>query len=141
MRPKQLSLIALLPFVFIGLPALAEEPAVDAVEQAVLDRLVGTWRTEYNLPKAEWTPEEKSATADLVYSRVLGGKFVQEQGVHSNNTTGMAMYTYDSTRKHYKMWWFSSEGHSSEAMGIWDAEKNTLTWRYSDDQFTTKSRL
>ena len=43
-----------------------------------LDSFLRTWRTEYTMSKAEWTPVEKTGTADLTYRRILGGQFVHE---------------------------------------------------------------
>jgi hypothetical protein len=110
-------------------------------EQKALDKFLGTWRTSYKVPKAEWTPEERHGTAELTYSRVLGGSFVQEKGEHSDKSSSILMYTYDTERKCYRGWWFSSTGQTAESTGKWDAEAKTFTWTSSGTQpFTTTSR-
>src|SRR3954468_18049159 len=84
--------------------------ADDPPEQKVLDRWVGTWKNAYKVPKAQWTPEERTGTAELTTSRVLGGKFVQEKSEHSDKTSGVLMLTYDEQTKCYHSWWFFSMG-------------------------------
>ena len=93
-----------------------------------MDRFVGAWRTEYRVPRAEWTPVEKTGAASLTYRRVLGGEFVREQGEHTDETTALRLYTYDTHQKCYRTWWFSSTGQASEATGQWDADTKTLAW-------------
>ena len=136
-------LVALLPFVCLTPPVQAADPAPSSPEQEVLDKFTGTWRTEYQLPRAEWTPVEKAGAANLTYRRVLGGEFVQEQSEHADGTTGLVMYTYDAGRKCYRIWWFSSTGQTSEATGQWDAGTATFTWTLAaraEQEFTTVAR-
>ena len=107
-----------------------DKPAVRSAEQKVLDGFIGTWRSEQKVVKPARTPKKKTIAADLTYSRVLGGKFVQERGRgrDPDKTEVLAMYTYDTRRKSYRLWWFSSAGQTVEATGRWDAETKTLTW-------------
>lgn len=123
-------LITLLPFLCIALTLHAADP-ISSPDKEVLDRFVGTWRTEYKLRQTEWTPVAKTGAADLKYNRTLGGQFVQEQGKHDDESTQLLMYTYDKEKNRYRMWWFSSTGQSSEATGEWDAKTKTLAWIYS----------
>jgi len=120
--------------------AYRKQPALPTGDgQLVLDRFIGTWRTDYRSPKAEWTPVEKTGSAALTYSRVLGGQFVQEQGTHADDRTALLMYTYDAREECYRLWWFSSTGQSSLAKGVWDSDTNTLTWTYrasAEQEFT-----
>ena len=123
----------------------AAKPADRSAEQKVLDRFIGTWRSKHKLLKAKWTPVETAAEADLTYSRVLGGKFVEERGKgkDTNKTQGRVMYTYDTQRKSYRLWRFSSTGQASEAAGRWDADTRTLTWTLvatPGQEFTTIAR-
>lgn len=105
----------------------ADDPTISP-EQMVLDRFLGTWQTEYRLPKGEWTPVEKTGSADLIYRRVLGGQFIQEDGTHMDESTALRMLTYDAQRAEYRTWFFSSRGQANEAKGQWDAKSMTLTW-------------
>ena len=132
-------LLLVLPILLVGATPKDATPTIKSPGAEALNRFIGTWQTEYKLEKATWTPEEKNLTADLVYTRILGGKFIQEKSVQSDKTEGMVMYTYDLTKKHYRMWHFSSQGHTSESVGHWEEENNTITWYNSDDQFKTRS--
>ena len=127
----------------ISLTSLHSEPAappIDSPEQKVLDKWVGSWRTTYKLPKSEWTPEEKTGTAVLTTSRVIGGRFVQEKSEHSDKTSGSLIFTYDAQRKAYRGWWFSSAGYTSESSGDWDAVTKTMTWTSRQDGNTTTTK-
>lgn len=108
----------------------------------VLDRFLGSWRTDYTLPKAEWTPVELSGSADLMFRRVLGGRFIQEQATHADGKEGSVMYTYEEAQNRYRAWWFSSTGDTSESSGEWDGDSKTLTWtavQGAEAGFTTTS--
>lgn len=108
------------------------DPPETSSEHDVLDRFLGSWRTKYKLPKAELNPQEATGAADLTYSRILGGQFVQEQGEHSDKTTTLQLFTYDVPQKCYRSWRFTSLGQKLEATGKWDAEAKTLTWTSVD---------
>jgi hypothetical protein len=116
------------------------DPPLDSPEQRVLDKWVGKWRTTYKLPKAEWTPQEKTGTAELTTSRVIGGRFVQEKSEHSDRTSGSLIYTYDAQKKCYRAWWFSSAGHTNESTGEWDTGTKTMIWTSKQDGITTTTK-
>jgi Protein of unknown function (DUF1579) len=132
-----------MPLVVVAVLAAASatrsaDPPAATPEQKVLDKWLGSWRTSYKLPKAEWTPEEKKGTAELTDSRVVGGQFVQEKGEHSDKTSSILMLTYDAEKKCYRSWWFSSTGQTAEATGKWDADTKTMTWSsVGEPAFTT----
>jgi hypothetical protein len=122
------SFLLLLALLVTGPAARSDDPPLDSPEQKTLDRWLGTWRATYKTPKAEWTPEEKAGTAELVTSRVVGGRFVQEKSEHSDKSSGSLILTYDAQRGCYRGWWFSSAGHTSESTGRWDERAKTMTW-------------
>jgi hypothetical protein len=124
-------------------PAYSQDPPLDSPEQKVLDKWVGQWKTTYTVPKAEWTPEERTGSAELTVSRVLGGRFIQEEGRHADGSSGRLMMTYDGVRMGYRSWWFSSQGFTSESKGVWDAKTSTMIWTNEQDGFVTtvKSRF
>lgn len=126
--PIRLSVVGLLAVLCFSLPLPAADAQRASPEQNVLNRFLGTWRTEYTLQKAEWTPVEKTGAADLTYSRVLGDQFVQEDGKDADESTALRMLTYDAEKKDYRTWFFSSSGQANEAKGQWDPKTNTLTW-------------
>ena len=112
---------------------VSAEPAIDSPEQKVLDKWVGRWQTTYKLPKAEWTPEERTGTAALTTTRVVGGRFVQEKSEHSDKTSGSTIITYDAQKNSYRGWWFSSQGYTSESSGDWEADTSRMTWTSIQD--------
>lgn len=97
-------------------------------ELKVLDRFLGTWTTEYRMPKSEWTPEEKRGSAELVYTRELDGQFIRERGTHSDQTTATLLLTFDADKQNYRGWWFNSLGQTNESTGRWDEKSSTLFW-------------
>ena len=113
----------------------SDAPAVTP-EQKVLDRFVGSWRCSF-VRRAEGNPEEYKGTIDITCSRVLGGQFVQVKTELSDNTSGLAMFTYDPQKKCYRSWWFGSNGQAVENTGAWDAESKTLRWSFVGEAGTT----
>jgi hypothetical protein len=106
---------------------------LDSPEQKVLDKWLGTWRTTYTIPQTAWNPEERTLSADLVTSRVVGGRFTQEKSEHSDGSSGSLIATYDGRQRTYRSWWFSSQGYTSESTGTWDAKTSTMTWTSKQD--------
>ena len=115
-----------------------------SAELKVLDRFLGTWRSEYRLPKAEWTPEEKTGSADLVYTQELGGHVIRERAVHADQTTSTLLLIDDAEQRKYRSWWFNSPGLTTESSGRWDESTKTLSWTTiepSDFKGTTQQRF
>ncbi len=108
-----------------------KEPERSA-ELKQLDRFLGTWKTEYRLPKAEWTPEEKSGSATMVFTRELGGQMVRERTKHADGTENTFLMLFDSDRKQYRAWWFSSTGQFNNSTGSWDEVAKAFTWKLTD---------
>jgi hypothetical protein len=112
----------------IASTARSADPPLNGAEQKVLDKEVGKWRNSYKCLRAEWTPQETTGTDEVTAIRVLGGRFVQEISEHSDKTSSMRILTYDSQKKCYRGWWFSSGGQTTEHTGKWDNESKTMTW-------------
>lgn len=141
MRTMCLRALCLVAVLVLASPALADDAAIDSPEQKVLDQWLGHWHTSYRILKAEWTPEEKTGTAELVTMRVVGGRFVQEKSEHSDKTSGSLIFTFDDQKKCYRVWWFSSTGQTSESTGRWDAGTRTMTWTsVGETRFSTTVR-
>jgi prepilin-type processing-associated H-X9-DG protein len=104
----------------------------------VLDRFIGNWSFQATI-KAEGNPKEKHQTGTISYTRVLGGRFVQERGEDSERNTTLLLYTYDEQRKCYCYWLFSSGPQSTEvpAIGKWDEAAHALNWTYPAAKGTT----
>ncbi len=111
---------------------VAKETAERTAEQKPLDRFLGAWHTDYRLPKAEWTPEEKTGSGEMVFTRELGGQMVRERTRHSDGTENTFLMLFDSDRKQYRAWWFSSTGQFNDSTGQWDEAAKAFTWKQTD---------
>ena len=114
----------------------AKEPERSA-ELKQLDRFLGTWKTEYRSPKAEWTPEEKSGSATMVFTRELGGQMVRERTKHADGTENTFLMLFDADKKQHRAWWFSSMGLFNDSTGSWDEAAKAFTWKLSDSNGLT----
>jgi hypothetical protein len=123
----------------IALLCLPTISAADTVEDKLLDKFVGTWKNTVTVHTAQWNPQEKKQTGDTICKRTLGGAFVQEWGKHSDGSTGMTMYSWDKDRRHYRSWWFGSEGMSSESVGVWDEKEQKMEWRANEAGYNTRA--
>lgn len=121
------------------LSSLTAEMHAGIPEQKVLDRFLGSWRSSL-VRKVEGNPEEYKGTVDFTDTRVLGGQFVQEKTESSDDTSGLAMYTYDPQKKCYRCWRFGSTGQAAESTGTWDAESKTLRWSFVGEAGVTVTR-
>ena len=77
--------------------AAAEQPAARSPEQ-VLDRFLGDWSCETTVYTPGANPEERRLTGRVSYTRVLGGRFVEETGEDSEKNSMIGFSTYDETR-------------------------------------------
>jgi hypothetical protein len=101
-----------------------------SAEQKVIGQWVGTWKTEVVNKRAEWNPNEVTATGTITCKWILGGKFVEESG--SSLGPGVEhrlVLGYDPQRKAYRDWFFNSQGDTIEGEGTWDAKTSTMTWK------------
>jgi hypothetical protein len=99
-------------------------------EQKVLDQLLGTWNQETTEFKAKWTPSEKHTPGTFTFTRVLGGRFVQETGEDAEKNSCLILYTYDEQRKCYRCWVFGSAfgGPMGPSSAKWNEATRTLEY-------------
>ena len=102
----------------------AAKPAERSAEQKVLDFLAGDWKTTFTPAKSPENPKPVSQTATQSVVRVLDGRFI----LQNEKASWLTLTTYDMRRKCYRMWFFHSNGFTSEYTGKWDAKTRTLTW-------------
>ena len=103
-----------------------------SVELKRLDQFVGTWKTEYRLPKAEWTPEEKTGSATMIFTREPDGQTVRERSKHADGTENTFLMLFDANPKQYRAWWFSSTGQFNNSTGQWDEAAKAFTWKVNE---------
>lgn len=106
-------------------------------EQKVLNQWLGFWEMKYTQPKSEWTPLAKAGRAEVSMGSVMGGRYIQESSFLSDQTSNRTLFTYDTQKKQYRAWWFSSNGQTSESTGLWDDKLKTMTWTSIGDSPNT----
>ncbi|MFN0051546.1 MAG: hypothetical protein ACKV0T_05105, partial [Planctomycetales bacterium] len=79
-----------------------------------------------------YTPEEKAGSAEMVFSRELGGQMVRERTRHSDGTENTLLMLFDVRLKKYRAWWFSSTGQFNNSAGQWDDAAKAFTWKLTD---------
>jgi hypothetical protein len=101
-----------------------------APELKVLDRWVGTWKTEAINKPAEWNPKETKIAGTVTGKWILGSKFVEESwSSQAGGSEHRFLWSYDPQRKMYRNWFFGSDGTTGEGTGTWDEKTNTMTWK------------
>ena len=122
--------------------ALALAPPARA-DDAVLDRFVGTWRTEMRI-------SDTTQRGEAVGRRVLAGAYVEVRTrAVPAGAEELQLMTWDAAAGLYRQWVFDSEGYRHSADGRWDATTSTLRWEGTrdgarfviDDHFATPDRL
>ena len=126
---KRQSAIALMLTCLLAVNSFGEDKDDRPAELKVLDRLVGTWDAETVSKPAEWTPKEVRSKSELTRKWVLKNQFVREVGRSWDGQQTLLMWSYDSQKKAYRYWFFTSQGNTHEATGRWDKQAKTLTMK------------
>ena len=111
-------------------------PPMDPVAaDKVLDKFLGDWNGERTTYAPQWNPSWKHATYRSSITRVLGGRFVQETSIDSENISTLGLLTYDQQRKCYRRWLFSSDSGGPDVPfnSSWNEANHTF-----DSTVTTK---
>jgi hypothetical protein len=94
-------------------------------EMAVLQRMVGEWRSDGFVK----IPVQAPSKSKITYVPVLGGRYVtSHEKPEYYDAEFFGLETYDSQNKLYRYWHFASTGPVYEYRGNWDSEKERLTW-------------
>ncbi len=100
-------------------------PSPDVPEAAQLKVYVGKFKLEVTEPiKASGEVEGKWA---------LDGRYVQQTFTLKDDKghlaiTGTNIFTFDKKKNMYRSWRFFSNGDTADFTGIWDAQKQSMTW-------------
>ncbi len=90
--------------IFGGMSAKAQTPK--SPELKVLDRLLGSWRSESVVRRAD---AEKKRTATLVTKWSLQGQYIESRTTDSDGKQrSLSLWTYDSDAGVYKAWFFDA---------------------------------
>lgn len=121
--------IAFLVPLVLGFQAFGFEdpkgPSPDVPEAAQLKVYVGKFKMEVTEPI--------KATGEVEGKWALDGRYVQQTFTLKDDKgnlaiTGTNMFTFDKKKNMYRSWRFFSNGDTADFTGIWDAEKQVMTW-------------
>lgn len=105
------------------------QPTVPAAELAILQRMVGTWKTEAIIKKAKWTLQESRVTTTDVVEPVLSRQFVQIKSFNDQgDLADIQMFTFDLFEETYRWWTFNSDGGAWTRTGSWNESSQTFTF-------------
>lgn len=127
-----LAYLALCPLAF----AAAPPPAKESDSLAILKKRVGTWEAETIYRKAVWTPKEVKLTGTETGEMTLKGKYLESRSKGDTGETKL-LATWDERQSVYRVWYFDSEGVTSQGSGSYDEKAKTLTWDVSVVGVTT----
>jgi hypothetical protein len=96
-------------------------------EMKVLERLVGTWKSENVVKTAPTTPTASTGVSKTTL--ILGGHFTENRNYSNDGAlANINMFSYDARGKVYRQWLFDSNGNTLESTGTWNADNRTLTF-------------
>ncbi|MCY3758637.1 MAG: hypothetical protein OXG96_13025 [Acidobacteria bacterium] len=127
---KRLWILPALLAVAVASNATAEPPP-QAAAAKILNKWLGTWKSNTVLKPAAWSPtsQELSGTSKSVW--ILDGRFQQTSSRSGQHET-REIHRYDSASRKYHKWTFNSDGSHSFWIGDWDEATSTMTWKYVD---------
>jgi hypothetical protein len=106
--------------------AAAQDKAVPP-EMKILEKRLGAWTTVARGKAAEWTPQGFESKGDEKIELVMHGRFIQGKvRTQPGDVEATWLATYDTGKKVYRIWYFSSEGDIFDATGKWDPKPKQL---------------
>jgi hypothetical protein len=96
---------------------------------AVLERFLGTWKTETGMRSYGPTGHVFRTEGQAESRRTLGDRYIEfrSQSVSADRAE-LQIMTYDAEAKVYRQWLFDSDGYRHTAVGQWNASSSTLRW-------------
>lgn len=113
-----------------GMATVCEAQDSDVPELKVLRHYVGEWDVKIS--------EHEELNAVVKAKWILDGRFVQQTSTIKDASGDVVMVlttlmTYDTGKKTYRSWSFTSAGTTSEGVASWDEESKTMTTRGEED--------
>jgi hypothetical protein len=105
-----------------------EGPAIEPKcpeDMKILERLVGTWDTKIGVDENA-DPRKDRVTGTATCQLVLGGRFIQIEWSDTAPSQGFALWTYDTEKKAYLTWMFSSDATTQRWTGKWAEDIQSL---------------
>jgi hypothetical protein len=101
-------------------------------ELQVLAQLIGQWDVTL-----EWRPSLQDQKGKTAKGRLTGEWLHNRHFIRLESQTASSkyrgesttLYAYDTKKKAYRRWLFTSDGLTTEAEGQWDAGNRTMTWK------------
>ena len=124
-------LVLLAPLFFTALETVSAQAPAKPAELKVLDRLIGTWRYEWESKPTEGEPKGNKGAGTSINEWILDGWFQQHKGKGDNPAHEIVeVWTYDAPTKTYRAWGFMAPGANHyQATGTWDEQSNTLRYQ------------
>ncbi|MFP6692580.1 MAG: hypothetical protein VB875_06170 [Pirellulales bacterium] len=96
-----------------------------------LNRRVGTWVIKTYQKKAEWTPEERTATGEETINWVLDKKFIQGDVIYADGGKGHWLMNYDAEAEVYRSWFFGNQNEfpRGDTVGRWNPKAERMDWK------------
>lgn len=110
-------------------PAVQEqERPARPKELEVLDRFIGTWDIETVARPAQGGTKEVIEKGVNVVEWTLDRSFLRTHSYDAKgNHVAIQLFTWDSTRREYRHWFFGNGGMMVEGKGSWDEADRTMT--------------
>jgi hypothetical protein len=122
----------LLVFAAITLSMTVESSAQQSAEAEILNRYIGSWRTEVFLKPSQWFPEGKRWVETNDIRWMLDGHLQQMVTSRDGKETDLRIQRYNPKTKRYETWIIHSSGDASYWVGSWNAQSETMNWKYVD---------
>ena len=111
-------------------PASAQSQDWPRPARQVLERFVGTWKTEVRIHYADPPARDFKASGKAEGREILDGRYVEFRSrTLDGRNSDLQIMTYDPKSASYRQWVFDADGYHHEATGHWDAASSTLTWK------------
>lgn len=111
-------------------PASAQSQDSPQPARQVLERFVGTWRTEVRIRYGGPPARELRASGRAEGREILDGRYIEFRSrTFDGKNSDLQIMTYDPKSSSYRQWVFDADGYHHDAVGHWDATSSTLTWK------------
>jgi hypothetical protein len=126
------SVVKMVALVFATSLIATTATAQQSAEVKVLNRWLGSWKSEVVIKPSKWVPEEIQWVEDnevqWVFDHHMHMLLIKN---HNDDQENLALQRYNPQRNKYEMWTYAPD-ISGYYLGGWDAKSKTMTWEYVD---------
>ena len=137
MKKLQLLLVLVL-FAILLITAL--NSAAISPGMKVLNRYIGTWKSNIVFQPAAWSPRKEEVIGTTKVEWILKDQF-QTITRQSDKHEMLEIQRYDEESKKFHRWNFDANGGNSFWIGSWDNKSRTMTWEYVDFGMGVKGKM